>query len=1074
MFAMPRFSIGLAVAILVFTACARPAPSAEKTIRSAAVVDLTFDENAGDALDRAVNGKSKDTGKLINGARRVASPFWNQRGKKALLFNAARKQYVQVADSADVGRSIGVTVSFFFLNRHPANDAAARGIVAKRIDTGDKSSATFGINYASRADVVQPYINDGQFRVPQFSLKEHVGTRRLVYLTATFELADAPEPDKDTDKDDLRIRLFVNGKQVKPKNAINSVAVGSDVWVTDVNIKRLLNDTPLTLGATNDKVEHASCVIDEFTLFERALSPQEVAALFKEVAGDNADKLAAKELQPPRDPAPAITAMSLNGLQLGSKTRLVITGKDLAGNPVVHLPIKGVKQQIVNGSNAGRVVLDVTVPPSAASGYYPLRIQTDEGLSNPKTVVVDNLPQVAAGSSSREKPADLPTAVSGTIAGAQREQVYFKGKKGQHIIADVEAKRLGAGLDPVLEIKTARGTPLKIAWGRVNLQGDARAEATLPADGLYSVELHDLEFKAPGANAYRLKVGELKLVDAWFPPAVNAGGKTTIQPIGAGVKDVQSVAVTADAKSEYAKPNNANAFHGPLPPVEVSEGREFVEPAEQSKQPPVIDARFEAVGTDALFINGRILSAGEDDRYVLNVQPGQRLSLKLLGRAIHSPIDAAVTVRALPGKNVLSTQQDAPGTRDPSFSVAVPKDAKQIEVAVRDLHRRFGPHYFYRLRIAPAGRPDFSLAVVASQLSIPAGGSGFLQLQVNRAGYNGPIQLRLDGRDDIDVTPKTIPAGRAGQVFVTVIHRGRKSDDGFQSVRLIGEANVGRTSKSARKKDRADLEVRTTNNTLRRIARLTNASQTIPGWETKLPMIVGRPAPYSVRVSKTPPALFKGAFVGAALELKRPDSLKGQAVRLSLISTERPRRKNPRQPRQGNKPLVRAFPGQSIPPDAAKGRLLIAVPQDVAEKAIEFVVKAELVPHAYSDRVLATTYSQPFRVPVKTAVAVEVDAKSLNLAAGNTNTVRGTIKRTAGFNRPVTVQLTGLPTKDFQTKPVTVPADKSTFEIPVTAAAEKKLRVLQKINLTVTVRGNRALIPPKVIALKVAPAKKKP
>ncbi len=53
----------------------------EDSIRSQAVVNLTFDEVSGAAYDSAATGFKKDNGRLTTGAERVESPFWNQRGK---------------------------------------------------------------------------------------------------------------------------------------------------------------------------------------------------------------------------------------------------------------------------------------------------------------------------------------------------------------------------------------------------------------------------------------------------------------------------------------------------------------------------------------------------------------------------------------------------------------------------------------------------------------------------------------------------------------------------------------------------------------------------------------------------------------------------------------------------------------------------------------------------------------------------------------------------------------------------------------------------------------------------------
>ena len=52
-----------------------------------------------------------------------------------------------------------------------------------------------------------------------------------------------------------------------------------------------------------------------------------------------------------------------------------------------------------------------------------------------------------------KKPTTLPGAFSGTIAGTQEQRVWFTGKKGQRVVADVETKRLGGTMEPVLEIK---------------------------------------------------------------------------------------------------------------------------------------------------------------------------------------------------------------------------------------------------------------------------------------------------------------------------------------------------------------------------------------------------------------------------------------------------------------------------------------------------------------------------------------------------------------------------------------------------------------------------------------------
>jgi hypothetical protein len=92
--------------------------------------------------------------------------------------------------------------------------------------------------------------------------------------------------------------------------------------------------------------------------------------------------------------------------------------------------------------------------------------------------------------------ATFPVATAGQINGTEQKRIWFRGAAGQKIVAEVEARRIGSMVDPVLEIRSQSGGPLAIQWQQFELQGDARAAVVIPADGLYYVELHDLQFLA--------------------------------------------------------------------------------------------------------------------------------------------------------------------------------------------------------------------------------------------------------------------------------------------------------------------------------------------------------------------------------------------------------------------------------------------------------------------------------------------------------------------------------------------------------------------------------------------------
>src|SRR5690606_1719531 len=92
-----------------------------------------------------------------------------------------------------------------------------------------------------------------------------------------------------------------------------------------------------------------------------------------------------------------------------------------------------------------------------------------------------------------------------------------------------------------------------------------------------------------------------------------------------------------------------------------------------------------------------------------------------------------------------------------------------------DLFGRGGAHFLYRLQIAPADRPNFSLKLLAPKVDLPRDGTTVVEMQVERNHYNGPIRLIVEGDDQVRAIPEELPAGSGnGKVFVTLA----RQDDG--------------------------------------------------------------------------------------------------------------------------------------------------------------------------------------------------------------------------------------------------------------------------------------------------------
>jgi len=1028
------------------------------SLASQSVVHFTFAEENGPAKDSATAGQVPDEGKLINDPVRVASPFWNQNGKRAIQFDASKQQYIEVADGADVDGPTGVTVAMFLVNLTEPADAAYHGLFAKRGVADGKTSTNYGINFQMSTDNFQVYLHDGtDYRVATYGSKEAVPFRKLAYVTATYMAGDAPGQDADTDIDDVRMQYFINGEPMTPKSVGRGFVIGQEAWTLDVNLAGLLNSLPLNIGRSELAGEYTSCVIGDFRLFPRALSADEVKKLFLEVAGANVNELIAQDKAVPVK-SPAISSLSQPGLQVGQTTQLIVNGTDLAPNSVALFPLPDVRFDLADGSTPARLVFNVTVPAETVPGLYPFWVKSHAGISKSVPLAIDRLPQIAM-SSSPDKPATLPAVFYGTLSGGQQQVLYFQGAKNQRVVADVELKRLGGNSNPVIEIKSPSGAPLTIGWGQSSLKGDARAELVLPSDGLYSIELHDLTFNAPGSFPFRLKAGDLKLVDGLLP-AAGVPGAVEVELVGTGL--------TAGNKfiGQFSLPNESRAgavslpweagIAGSLPSMAASRGIEHVEAARSSDGTlQSIDATFSNSSTSSVAISGRIASKGEQDRYLLKVTPGQKLKFTLQSDSLGSPLEGELRIFGYPAGNPLKMTGDQPSIGDPVLDFTVPaavdanadKSSTQVQIQVRDLFGGGNPRSFYRLVIEKSDQPRFSIQLASPSVAIPEDGSAVIEVQVTRAGYTGPIQLSLTGDDAVKVSPNMIAAGQQGKTLLRLVRSGPLKPAAL--LRLVGES-VG--VEPAFKQ-----------------TALLSPGTVAPTFTDTMAVGTTNPTGLSVELQQLPAVLFRGVSHDLGLVVKRSDGTTSATlpVKLSLDSTEPVRRRDPNNPAAGNFPVVSVNPRMTQPGEPEQTSVKIVVPMEVVDPVINFVIKAEATPHAYSDRVLATAYSQPFPAEIKNGVTPKLDDASLAFAGEVDHKLTGVLQRTAGFTGPVEATLVGLPA-GHTVQAATIAADQDKLEIIVRGPKVAAETPVANVKLRVTSAGS-LLVPESPVNLKIIP-----
>ncbi|HUY91640.1 MAG TPA: hypothetical protein VMV10_23060 [Pirellulales bacterium] len=736
---------------------------------------------------------------------------------------------------------------------------------------------------------------------------------------------------------------------------------------------------------------------------------------------------------------PSIGNLSTRGLQAGATTTLVIDGADLLPEPRLLLSAPIAQQTVKPGAAANQVQIDVTLDASMAPGVYQLRLATAQGVSAPVAVGIDRLPELPFA----PEVSALPVALNGSLQGAAVLRTSFTGHKGQAILIDVEGRRLGVELNPVLHLLDGRNVQLAWAQPSLTLSGDARIAATLPADGRYTVELHDALYRGPAPGAFRLKIGSLPYADLAYPLAVRRGVKTSLE--------FASANLPADARAEALETLASGEAPAPWPAVEMLSGvhprliysdhdevLEAAPPAGQLQQaaPPI-------------GISGRLAAARETDRYQLAVTPGQALRIDVLAARVGSPLDGVLTI-SKPTGGELARSDDRPATTDPGLDFTVPAGANSIVLALNDLEGRGGPNYVYRLSVEPLGQPDYSLSLQADREALPRRGASLLRVRANRAGYNGPIKLSIpDLPPGITVTGNEIPAG-ATDALVTLL-------PGDQLAPPVVTMIVGESAEP--------------NMSLRRvaIAAETPASQAQPWLRRELAFAGAQPLPISISWAGSSPetVLPLGSSVTFEVQINRAAGVAGP-VRLSLVTTQIIPKKTIKENNQDKQvdDLDRALRLDSQPTIAAgqtSGAASVLVPGDLPAIAYDLALQADLL-SADGNTVLASAFTPARRMSTTTpfVIALAGEAKvEAKAGSGETGKLTGTIRRLGDFKQPLTLTLAGLPA-ELPPPEVTLAPEQSEFALPVAfpfgsapgSLANVKLVASSRLNPTTVVKSN--------------------
>lgn len=744
---------------------------------------------------------------------------------------------------------------------------------------------------------------------------------------------------------------------------------------------------------------------------------------------------------------PTLKRLDPPGAQRGTAFTLTLVGSRLQEAEIVSnlpgtiTPLTASGRGAVPGKAAEERPFLVELPEESPVGLYTLRLRSPEGLSNALLFSVGALPEVSEDESRQpvhqalnnsaegSQPLQLPATVNGTLPGPDRDFFRFEGRKGQRLVIEVEARRAGSALDPVVRLLTAEKKQIAISNDTHGLGVDCRLDVSLPDSGPYYLMVHDARFSRQEQNFYRLKIGDFAYAAGLFPLGGRRGEKVPVRLVGGNLKgsrevtvDLSRVGPAADFAT-VAVPGPA----GSLPLLfAVGDLPETTEPN------GVAEARLEP-GT---VINGRIAKPGEVDRYRLAVNPGEEWTIQLeAGGLGTSRLYGRLTAHDAEGNRLASAGDDIPevavfsavlrGLRtssDPFLIVKVPEGVRELVVAVEDLVERGGSLFGYRLR-ARRQAADFLVSLETPYINIPAEGTAGVQVSIQRRGYLGEIRLGIpDAGEDLEVEGGLVPTASLVQ--------GERARSASGILTLTARKGAGHRMRELSVWGEAVLEDGTL---LRRRARgpgLITQVQSSRGTGRPDPNNRDDQAPFAAHWlgMELPAAVSESAV--AVLKVEGPRSIRlvqGMQTRLpwkfeSAVPGLRPpqrviansvgsREVNVRVGEVGAQYISEGWVriGTTVGTPVSKFNLILSGPLEVGGAPV-------------------TLYSRPLTVEIVPGYRLSLAGEGIGLTPGGGGELLGRVEREPAFKQPVSIRPENFPL-GVSCPPVEVPADQDEFRV---------------------------------------------
>ena len=403
---------------------------------------------------------------------------------------------------------------------------------------------------------------------------------------------------------------------------------------------------------------------------------------------------------------------------------------------------------------------EMTISEAAPLGTIFWRIGCAQGGTQSRPFVIGELPEFieseSNSTSDRAEAITLPVTINGQIHG-ERDLDYFRftATRGQVVVCEVLARRLGSRLDPIVEIldSDARRLPVQAVYRG----SDPILALRVEQDGEYLIRMANVSFRGDPSYVYRVNVTTSATAQFAFPSSGQAGTEQEVELYQlSGDTDWKVV------RKRIAFPETPEAFLW-TDPQSAANGIKLASlphPHRREQEPNELPAQSTPLSVPGS-ASGQFLTARDTDWFEFVAQQGQLYTVACSALPAQAVAFPGLQLTDTAGKVLVQARSVESSSSSCRVDWKAPSDGV-FRIRLRDLRfgARGGPEFIYRLSVAPAA-PDFTLALGADSVSVLQGSGLELAVDVVRTGgFSGAVKLALlETPEGVTAEPVEVPAG---------------------------------------------------------------------------------------------------------------------------------------------------------------------------------------------------------------------------------------------------------------------------------------------------------------------------